>query len=264
MCQDHGTGALPRPRDHLAGCGVFSELADHEVAGRRRLPSGFPDRGGEQLCIGVAEAGKGRSALAGNPETIANRHSRSTASPSPPSLFSSPRWIRPGISLRDRHARLSHGSVNGLPSTAAAGTKARNCRLGRGASARARHCCAGRSSCAGVPVGQRVGVEDGRTPPTVGFFDPPFEPARGAAAATRLVPSPRPDRQRRVQLDRVSATAYSIAVWKVRSRARASTVVIIQISPSTGAVHQRPRSQHWSMLGNTDTSHGPRADTVDD
>jgi len=31
-----------------------------------------------------------------------------------------------------------------------------------------------------------------------------------------------------------------------------------------GGVHHRPRSQHWSMLGNSDTSHCPRADTVDD
>lgn len=66
ICQDHGTGALPRPRDHLAGCGVFSGLTDHEVAEGRRLPSGFPDRGGEQLWIGVADAGKGRSVQVGD------------------------------------------------------------------------------------------------------------------------------------------------------------------------------------------------------
>jgi hypothetical protein len=110
-------------------------------------------------------------------ETIANRHSRSTASPSPPRLLSSPRWIRPETSLRDRHARLSHGSVNGSPSTAATETKTRNCRLGRGASARARHCCAGRRSASGTSwsEGWRRGWHD---PPTVGFFDPPIEPTR--------------------------------------------------------------------------------------
>ena len=103
--------------------------------------------------------------------------------------------------MRDRHARLSHGSVNGSPSTAAAETKTRNCRLGRGASARACHCFAGRRSCARYQLseGWRRGWHD---PPTVGFFDPPIEPAGGAEAATRPVPSPRPDRQRRVQLDR--------------------------------------------------------------
>jgi hypothetical protein len=47
--------------------------------------------------------------------------------------------------------------------------------------------------------GWRRGWHD---PPTVGCFHPSMEPARGAAAATRPVPSPRPDRQRRVQLDR--------------------------------------------------------------
>jgi hypothetical protein len=45
----------------------------------------------------------------------------------------------------------------------------------------------------------------------------------------------------------VSATAYSIAVWKVGSRARASTVVIIQSSPSTG---WRPPSSEVAALVN--------------
>ena len=147
--------------------------------------------------------------------------------------------------MRDRHARLSHGSVNGSPSTAAAETKTRNCRLGRGASARARHCCAGRRSCAGYrwSEGWRRGWHD---PPTVGFFDPPIEPARGAAAATRPVPSPRPDRQRRVQLDRCLRVRTASLSWKVGSRARASTVVIIQSSPSTG---WRPPSSEVAAFG---------------
>ena len=157
--------------------------------------------------------------------------------------------------MRDRHARLSHGSVNGLPSTAAAETKTRNCPLGRGASARACHCFAGRRSCARYQLseGWRRGWHD---PPTVGFFDPPIEPAGGAEAATRPVPSPRPDRQRRVQLDRNLRLRTASLSGRLGAGHEPQQSSSSRAAHRRGGVHHRPRSQHWSMLGNTDISHG--------
>jgi len=137
MCQDHGTGALPRPRDHLAGCGVFSDLADHEVADRRRLPSGFPDRGGEQLCMGVVEAGKGRSALAGNHDdatvrrvptrrTLDTLHFQVTEPASRIAAQPSHQPINPG--QRSRRPNPPPNASPGLPGRTA--TTARSSRLG--------------------------------------------------------------------------------------------------------------------------------------
>jgi hypothetical protein len=221
----------------------------------------MPGRHIRRLGPGTPKGSETASNLPGT-ETIANRHSRSTASPSPPSLFSSPRWIRPGTSLRDRHARLSHGSVNGSPSTAAAETKTRNCRLGRGASARARHCCAGRRSCAGYQLVRGLASRMAR-PTNRRFLDPPIEPAR----------------ERRQQLAPFHSKTGSSTTRSARSYLRLRTASLSgrlgaghepQQSSSSraahrrGDVHHRPRSQHWSMLGKTDTSHGPRADTVDD
>jgi hypothetical protein len=98
-----------------------------------------------------------------------------------------------------------------------------------------------------VPVGQRVGVEDGTThQPSVSLTHQSSRPGSGGSNSPRSIPKTGSSTTRSARS--VSATAYSIAVWKVRSRARASTVVIVQSRPSTGGVHHRLRSQHWSML----------------
>jgi hypothetical protein len=150
-----------------------------------------------------------------------------------------------GTSLRDCHARLSHGSVNGSPSTAAAETKTWNCRLGRGASAWARHCRAGRRSCAGHQLVRGLASRMARPTNRRSLT---HQSSRPGERRQQLAPF---DPQDRIVNDAFSSIGICDCVqhrclegW---SRARASTVVIIQSSPSTG---WRPPSSEVAALVN--------------